>query len=202
MWFTAISGTPLARLSDFAYVNPTSSDPTSPGPTVAAIAASDRSSTPADSSASRTTGTIARRCSRDASSGTTPPYFPWVLIWEATTEESTRPPSSTTAAAVSSQEDSIPRIRTTHSMVTGYSISDSNDAVTGSPPLRQLYLSSPSARSAQRSAAHWISSSSGTAGWSRSSMSMESSALVRMMVSSSLRSCETDAVTEYGLSTH
>ena len=30
----------------------------------------------ARSSASRTTGTIARRCSRDASSGTTPPYFP------------------------------------------------------------------------------------------------------------------------------
>src|SRR5262249_47050047 len=60
----------------------------------------------------RTTGTMARKCSRDASSGTTPPYLPWVLIWEATIEESTRSPSSTTAAAVSSHDDSMPRMRT------------------------------------------------------------------------------------------
>ena len=64
------------------------------------------------SSASRTTGTMARRCSREASSGTTPPYLPCMAICEATTLESTASPLATTAAAVSSQEDSMPRIRT------------------------------------------------------------------------------------------
>ena len=34
-------------------------------------------------SASRTTGTMARKCSREASSGTTPPYLPWTSICEA-----------------------------------------------------------------------------------------------------------------------
>src|SRR4051794_21064507 len=67
---------------------------------------------PLRSSASRTTGTIARRCSRLASSGTTPPYLSCMLICDATTEESTVRQSSTTAAAVSSQEDSMPRMRT------------------------------------------------------------------------------------------
>ena len=43
----------------------------------------------ASSIASRTTGTIARRCSRDASSGTTPPYLPCTENWLATTEDST-----------------------------------------------------------------------------------------------------------------
>ena len=38
--------------------------------------------------ASRTTGTMARRCSREASSGTTPPYFPCVSSCDATTEAS------------------------------------------------------------------------------------------------------------------
>src|ERR1035438_4317175 len=67
--------------------------------------------TAARSRASRVTGTMARRCSREANSGTTPPYLPWVDICEATTDESTRSPSSTTAAAVSSQDDSMPRMR-------------------------------------------------------------------------------------------
>src|ERR1035438_5040590 len=67
--------------------------------------------TAARSRASRVTGTMARRCSREASSGTTPPYLPWVDICEATTDESTRSPSSTTAAAVSAQDDSMPRMR-------------------------------------------------------------------------------------------
>ena len=47
-----------------------------PGPTVAAMAERSSSGVPARSSASRTTGTMARRCSREASSGTTPPYLP------------------------------------------------------------------------------------------------------------------------------
>ena len=58
----------------------------------------------------RTTGTIWRRCSREASSGTTPPYFWWISICEATTLERTSRPSETMAAAVSSQEDSMARI--------------------------------------------------------------------------------------------
>src|SRR6516164_3294323 len=66
---------------------------------------------PDSARASRTTATMARKCSREASSGTTPPYLPCVVVWEATTEESTVSPFSTTAAAVSSQEDSMPRIR-------------------------------------------------------------------------------------------
>ena len=62
------------------------------------------------SRAARTTGTIALRCSRDASSGTTPPYFACIVICEATTLERMTLPFSTTAAAVSSHEDSMPRI--------------------------------------------------------------------------------------------
>src|SRR5579884_4215084 len=52
-----------------------------------------------------------RKCSREASSGTTPPYLRCTLTWEATTLDRISLPSATTAAAVSSQEDSIPRIR-------------------------------------------------------------------------------------------
>ena len=65
---------------------------------------------PDSSSASRTAGTMARRCSREASSGTTPPYLECVAICELITDDRMREPSSTTAAAVSSQEDSMPRI--------------------------------------------------------------------------------------------
>jgi len=63
---------------------------------------------PARSSAARTTGTTLRMCARDASSGTTPPYFAWTSCCEATTSDRTRQPSSTTAAAVSSHELSSP----------------------------------------------------------------------------------------------
>ena len=44
--------------------------------------------TPASRRAASTTGTMARRCSREASSGTTPPYGEWMAICEATTFES------------------------------------------------------------------------------------------------------------------
>src|SRR5260370_40614634 len=57
-----------------------------------------------------TTGTIARRCSREANSGTTPPWGWCVAIWEATTFEMISSPERTTAAAVSSQELSMPRM--------------------------------------------------------------------------------------------
>jgi len=56
------------------------------------------------------TGTMARKCSRDASSGTTPPYLPCTENWLATMEDKTRVSSSITAAAVSSHELSIARI--------------------------------------------------------------------------------------------
>src|SRR5215470_17687287 len=65
---------------------------------------------PAAASASLTTPLIFSRCSREASSGTTPPYFSCVAICEAMTFEWTLTPSSMTAAAVSSHELSIPRI--------------------------------------------------------------------------------------------
>src|SRR5687768_6656642 len=90
---------------------PTSNDPTSPGPSVTAMASRVSQLNCARCSASRTTGTMARRCSRDASSGTTPPYLPCVSSCAATTEESTVWASSTTAAAVSSHELSMARIR-------------------------------------------------------------------------------------------
>src|SRR5262249_3760348 len=54
--------------------------------------------------------TMARRGSREASSGTTPPYGWCVAIWDDTTFESSRSPPATTAAAVSSHEVSMPRM--------------------------------------------------------------------------------------------
>src|ERR1039457_6406713 len=110
-----MSGMPRAKQIDLAYVMPTSSDPTNPGPCVTAMAERSSQELPDRSIADRTTGTIALKCSREASSGTTPPYLEWVSSWEATTELSivARFESSwTTAAAVSSQDDSIPSILT------------------------------------------------------------------------------------------
>src|SRR5438876_609815 len=62
-------------------------------------------------SASRTTGTICRKCSREASSGTTPPYLRCTSSCDATILDRISRPSTTTAAAVSSQEDSMPKMR-------------------------------------------------------------------------------------------
>src|SRR5438067_6544748 len=66
----------------------------------------------ASSRARRTTGTMPRRCSREASSGTTPPYGWCVVNCEKTTLEAVCSPERTTAAAVSSQELSMPRMYT------------------------------------------------------------------------------------------
>src|SRR5581483_6113499 len=89
-------------------------DPTRPGPCVTATAERSDHVLRDSSSASRTTGTMAFRCSREANSGTTPPYGECVASWDATTELRIRWPSasSTTAAAVSSHDDSMERIRT------------------------------------------------------------------------------------------
>src|SRR5215203_2443237 len=57
-------------------------------------------------------GSIFARCSRDASSGTTPPYGRCKSICEAITDERISLPSRTTEAAVSSQDVSIPRMIT------------------------------------------------------------------------------------------
>ena len=67
-------------------------------------------SLPASVKARWTTYPIFLRCSRLASSGTTPPKLRCVSTCDATTLDSTVCPSSTSAAAVSSHEDSIPSI--------------------------------------------------------------------------------------------
>src|SRR6267142_1473714 len=107
-WLTATSGTRWTYARDFATAQPTSSEPTSPGPWVTATPSSSRNLTPASASAFSTTGTMTSRWRREASSGTTPPYGAWIASCEATTLESTRRPSARTAAAVSSHELSMP----------------------------------------------------------------------------------------------
>src|SRR5262245_3726117 len=92
-----------------AAEQPTSREPTRPGPCVTAMPSRSASPVPASPSARRITGTTTSRWRRDASSGTTPPYGPWTSSWEATTLERILRPPSSTAAAVSSQEVSMPR---------------------------------------------------------------------------------------------
>ena len=91
-----------------AALNPTSKAIGKPGPCVAATASSCSGCTPASRSAVCTTGIKFRRCSRAASSGTTPPYSACSLICEETALDKTLP-SRTTAALVSSQEVSRAR---------------------------------------------------------------------------------------------
>ena len=102
----------VAQAIAFAAERPTSSAPTSPGPWVTATRSTLAIGSPADSSASRTTGETSSRWRRDATSGTTPPKRACRSACDDTTDESTRPSSVTTAAAVSSHDVSIPRITT------------------------------------------------------------------------------------------
>src|SRR3954469_26042541 len=88
---------------------PTRSAPTSPGPRVAATTSISRTEIPARASASPLTAGQLARCSREAISGTTPPYGRCAASWLDTTDDSTRPAPSSTAQAVSSQEVSMPR---------------------------------------------------------------------------------------------
>ena len=81
----------------------------SPGPTVAAIASISVSWQPASPRAFSVSASIARRCSRAATSGTMPPVS-WCTSCEATMFERIRVPSSTIATPVSSHEVSIARI--------------------------------------------------------------------------------------------
>ena len=62
-----------AKESDFAKHRPTRSEPISPGPDVTAMPSIAPAPEEASPSAFSTTGTMALMCSREASSGTTPP---------------------------------------------------------------------------------------------------------------------------------
>ena len=68
-------------------------------------------------------------------------------------------------------------------------------AALGRAPLRALKFSRPEAFQAQRWAALCRSRSSGRAGWPGSSVRMEVVTVLRMTVSSSLRSCAAAAAT-------
>ena len=72
-WLTPYSGFPRASANALAAATPTSSAPASPGPAVTATASTSCAVTPAVSKALRRVGTIACRCARLATSGTTPP---------------------------------------------------------------------------------------------------------------------------------
>jgi len=86
----AMSGTPVAKLSDLGVSEgPPGGEPTSQARRWRRGGEVFELWCRRDPELPRTTGTMARRCSREASSGTTPPYLPWVIICEATTEERT-----------------------------------------------------------------------------------------------------------------
>src|SRR5207244_8354897 len=107
---TPTNGTPHTRASALAALMPTSSEPTNPGPIVAATASRALPSTPDSTSTSATTGVSSCTWARLATSGTTPPKRACRSIWLDTTEDSTSEPLATTAAAVSSHDVSIPRM--------------------------------------------------------------------------------------------
>ena len=68
------------------------------------------------------------RCSRAASSGTTPPKGPWMASWLSRTRDRSTGPagvSSTTAAEQSSQEDSKPRTSIRQVYPGGQSVTES-----------------------------------------------------------------------------
>ena len=98
---------------------PTRSEPTRPGPYVAATASISSSAMPACTMASAITGFSISTWARDAISGTTPPKRAWRSIWLEITDESCVRPSRTTAAAVSSQELSMPSTVRTDGVVAG-----------------------------------------------------------------------------------
>lgn len=109
-WLTSTIG--ICRPSDKPLANevPTSSEPSSPGPRVNAMALRSALVMPARRSAVSTTGTMFCWWARDASSGTTPPNSSCTLC-DAMTLDSSRP-SRITAAEVSSHDDSIPSMVT------------------------------------------------------------------------------------------
>ncbi|SUW51642.1 Uncharacterised protein [Burkholderia pseudomallei] len=71
-----------ANASAFAMLAPTSSAPARPGPCVNAIASMSSRRAPLAASTSSSSGSARRMWSRDASSGTTPPYSRCIAICE------------------------------------------------------------------------------------------------------------------------
>src|SRR5215210_3041065 len=110
-WWTAWKGLSRAKATALPMERPTRSAPTRPGPRVAATRSTSAMEAPARESASELTRGQFDRCSREAISGTTPPYGRCAASWLDTTDASTRPSPSSTAQAVSSQEVSMPRTR-------------------------------------------------------------------------------------------
>src|SRR6266851_2516744 len=90
-WLTPYSGLPRARAYAFAAQTPTSSAPVSPGPAVTAMASTSARVTPAVASARSTAGTIASRCARLATSGTTPPNRACSATLDATARDGPGP---------------------------------------------------------------------------------------------------------------
>ena len=105
-----IRGAPVASATDLAAAIPTSSAPTSPGPTVTATPPRSPKSRPVASNAWPSNGLSASTCARAATSGTTPPNRSCRCSWRAIRFARTVKPSSTIAIAVSSQEVSIPSV--------------------------------------------------------------------------------------------
>ena len=107
-WLTSTIGMSCATESPLANDTPTSSEPSSPGPRVKAMASRSEAVRPASRSAVSTTGMMFCWWAREASSGMTPPYFMCTACEAMTFESSTLLRS--TAAEVSSHEDSMPSI--------------------------------------------------------------------------------------------
>ena len=109
-WLTPYSGLPSPIASALAAATPTSSAPARPGPLVTAIASTSCSRTPAVSQARSMVGTIASRCARLATSGTTPPNRACSSTLLATASASRVWPR-TMPTPVSSHDVSMPRTR-------------------------------------------------------------------------------------------
>src|SRR5690349_14933559 len=91
-----------------AAATPTSRAPIKPGPLVTAMASTSSTVMPASANAALRVGTIASRCARLATSGTTPPKRACSSTLDATAWPSNSVPR-TMPTPVSSQDDSIPR---------------------------------------------------------------------------------------------
>src|SRR5690349_10049615 len=94
--------------SALAAATPTSRAPIRPGPLVTAMASTSSTVMPASANAAFRVGTIASRCARLATSGTTPPKRACSSTLDATAWPSNSVPR-TMPTPVSSQDDSIPR---------------------------------------------------------------------------------------------
>src|SRR2546423_1644424 len=109
-WLTPYTGFSAASAYPLAAATPTSRAPARPGPAVTAMASTSDSATPASLRARCIVGTIASRCARLATSGTTPPKRACSSTLDATASASSVYPR-TMPIPVSSQEVSMPSTR-------------------------------------------------------------------------------------------